>query len=91
MRIIELKIGTTMKKVNRCTSDSTTENSENSSHSTGCGVSLSPVSAWFTSPLRPSSGIQAIMRITFDVQNGIVHSSVSPICQVFDFTWNARK
>jgi len=36
MRIIELKIGTIMNMVNRCTKASTTEKSENSSQSTGC-------------------------------------------------------
>ena len=33
-----------------------------------------PTSAWLTRPLRPSSGTHEIMRITFEVQNGIVHS-----------------
>ena len=37
-----------------------------------------------TSPLRPSSGIHEIMRMTFEVQNGIVQSRNSPICQVVD-------
>src|SRR5439155_7546862 len=91
MRTIELKIGTTMKKVKRCTSASTTENSENSSHSSGWLISPLLTSPEFTSPLRPSSGIQAIMRMTLEVQNGIVQSSDSPICQVFDLTWKARK
>ncbi len=49
------------------------------------------VSALLTMPLRPSSGIQAIMRITFEVQKGIVQISISAICQVFDRTWKARK
>ena len=35
MRIIELKIGTIMKVVNKCTSASTTEKSENKNQSTG--------------------------------------------------------
>ena len=35
MRIIELKIGTIMNMVYRCTNASTTEKSENSSHSCG--------------------------------------------------------
>src|ERR1700712_4234659 len=91
MRIIELKIGITMKKVNRWTSDSTTENSENNSHSTGFSVARRSTSVLLTRPLRPSSGIQAIMRMTLEVQNGIVHSSDSAICQVLDLTQNARK
>ncbi len=91
MRIIELKIGTTMKKVKRCTSASTTENSENSSHSTGWLTSPALTRPELTRPLRPSSGIQAIMRITLEVQNGIVQSSDNPICQVLDLTWKARK
>ena len=35
-----------------------------------------------TSPLRPSSGIHEIMRITFEVQNGTVQSRNSTICMV---------
>ncbi|MGY3458021.1 hypothetical protein ACVWW5_003471 [Bradyrhizobium sp. LM3.4] len=31
------------------------------------------------------------MRITLEVQNGIVQSSDNPICQVLDLTWKARK
>ena len=51
-----------------------------------------PISAWLTRPLRPSSGIQEIMRITFEVQNGMVqtqeqHRSAS----VVERTWKARK
>ena len=46
MRIIELKIGTiSMNMVYRCTKASTTENSLNSSHSTG----------WSTMPVASSS------------------------------------
>ena len=86
MRIIELKIGTTMKNVNRWTSASTTENSENNSHSSGCWIKPMPSSPLLTRPLRPSSGIHAIMRITFEVQNGMVQSSVSTICQVLERT-----
>src|SRR6478609_11075845 len=91
MRTIELKIGTTMKKVKRWTSASTTENSENSSHSTGWLINPVFMRPELTRPLRPSSGIQAIMRMTLDVQNGIVQSSDSPICHVLDLTWKARK
>ncbi len=45
----------------------------------------------FTRPLRPSSGIQEIIRITFEVQNGMVHTSASTICQSGERTWKARK
>jgi len=31
------------------------------------------------------------MRITFDVQNGIVHSRNSTVCHVSERTWKARK
>ncbi len=44
-----------------------------------------------TRPLRPSSGIHEIMRITFEVQNGIVQSRNSPIRTAPDRTWKARK
>lgn len=86
MRIMELKIGTTMKNVNRWTNARTTENSENSSHSSGWSTIFIPTSALLTSPLRPSKGIHAIMRMTFEVQNGMVHSRDRPICQDFDRT-----
>ena len=39
-----------------------------------CRSAPTPISAWLTSPLRPSSGTHEIMRITFEVQNGIVQS-----------------
>ena len=83
---MELKIGTIMKVVNRCTNASTTEKLENSSHSTGWSTSRKPVRTSLTSPLRPSSGIQAIMRITLEVQNGIVHNTNSTTCTPVDFT-----
>ena len=44
-----------------------------------------------TSPLRPSSGTQEIMRMTFEVQNGMVHTRKSTICPVSERTWKARK
>ena len=50
-----------------------------------------PISVWLTRPLRPSSGIHEIMRITFEVQNGIVQTRNSAICMVAERTWNARK
>ena len=40
------------------------------------------LSARLTSPLRPSSGIQEIIRITFEVQNGIVQTRNRTICMV---------
>ena len=42
-------------------------------------------------PLRPRKGIQEIMRMMFEVQNGIVQSRNSAICMVCDRTWKARK
>src|SRR3990167_4282702 len=91
MRIMLLKIGTIMKVVNRCTKASTTEKSENSSHSTGCLTMPMVMSASLTRPLRPKSGTQAIMRITLDVQNGMVHKTNSTTCTPLDLTWKARK
>ena len=40
---------------------------------------------------RQSKGIQEIIRMMFDVQNGTVHKSASVICHVRVRTWNARK
>ena len=42
-------------------------------------------------PLRPRNGIQEIMRMMFEVQNGIVQSRNSATCQVRLRTWKARK
>ena len=39
-----------------------------------------PTSPWLTRPLRPSSGTHEIMRMTFEVQNGTVHSTNSTVC-----------
>ena len=69
MRIIELKIGTIMNIVYRCTKASTTEKSGNSSHSTGSSTGPAPISVWLTRPL-PSSGTQEIIRMTLLVQKG---------------------
>ena len=33
-----------------------------------------PISAWLKMPLRPRNGIQEIMRMMFEVQNGTVQS-----------------
>ncbi|MNL55819.1 hypothetical protein D3C87_1792590 [compost metagenome] len=91
MRIMLLKMGTIMNMVYRCTKASTTEKSENSSHSMGVSIRPRPCRVWFTRPLRPSSGTQAIMRITFDVQNGTVQSTNSAVCMPEERTWKARK
>ena len=42
-------------------------------------------------PLRPSSGIHEIMRITFEVQNGMVQRRNSTTCHPSERTWKARK
>jgi hypothetical protein len=42
-------------------------------------------------PLRPSSGIHEIMRITFEVQKGMVQTRNSTTCQPSERTWKARK
>jgi hypothetical protein len=52
---------------------------------------VAPTSTWLTSPLRPSSGTQEIMRITLLVQNGTVHSTNSAVCMPGERTWKARK
>ena len=44
-----------------------------------------------TRPLRPSSGTHEIMRMTFDVQNGIVHTTNSIVWVASERTWKARK
>ena len=80
MRIIELKIGTIMNIVYRCTNASTTEKSENSSHSMRLVHEAAASSTSLTRPLRPSSGIHEIMRITLLVQNGTVHRMNSTVC-----------
>ena len=43
------------------------------------------------SPLRPRNGIHEIMRMTLEVQNGMVQTRNSTICQVGERTWKARK
>ena len=90
MRIIELKIGTIMNIVYRCTKASTTEKSENSSHSTGWSTRPAPISVWLTRPLRPSSGTQEIIRMTLLVQKGTVQMMNSTVCISVPCTWKAR-
>ena len=48
------------------------------------------ISVEFTSPLRPSKGIHEIMRMTLDVQNGMVHKRNKTICICKVLTQNAR-
>jgi len=43
------------------------------------------------SPLRPRNGIHEIMRMTLEVQNGMVQTKNSTCCHVVERTWNARK
>ena len=52
----------------------TTANLENSRKSSGCEVSPAPITIWLKAPLRPRNGIQAIVRMIPEVQNGIAHS-----------------
>jgi hypothetical protein len=40
--------------------------------------------------LRPRNGIQEIIRMMFEVRNGIVHSRNSAICAVAERMWKAR-
>ena len=81
MRIIELKIGTTMKKANRWTKASATENVRIEQPLDRLVDEMGArEQRRLTSPLRPSSGIHEIMRITFEVQNGIVQTRNSTIC-----------
>ena len=44
-----------------------------------------------TRPFLPSSGIQEIIRMMFEVQNGIVHSRNRPIASSWLRTWKTRK
>ena len=57
----------------------------------GVSIRFMPIKVWFTSPLRPKSGTQEIMRITFDVQNGMVHRTNNNVCMPDERTWKARK
>ena len=58
-----------------------TAKSENSRNSSGSIGEPSAISDWLKRPLRPRKGIQEIMRMTFEVQNGTVQSRKSAICQ----------
>lgn len=49
------------------------------------------ISPEFTSPLRPSTGIQEIMRMMFDVRKGTVQTRNSTICMAAVRMWKARK
>ena len=82
MWLIELKIGTIMKMVNRCTYASTTEKSENSSTRSGVSMTPSLSSTVLIAPCSASTGIHEIMRITLEVQNGTVHTRNRPIATV---------
>src|ERR1700751_4612869 len=68
-----------------------TEKSEKISHSIGSLITPSLTSVELNSPLRPSSGIQEIVRMMLEVQNGIVHTRNSAICMVAERTWKLRK
>ena len=68
-----------------------TANSEYNSHSMGASTSPIVSRPSLTRPFLPSNGIHEIIRITFDVQKGIVHSKNSAICRAIDWTQKARK
>ena len=91
MRIMVLKIGTTMNSVYRCTKARITAKSENSSHSSGASIRPHSISVELAMPLRPRNGIQLIMRMMLEVRNGMVQSRNSMVCQVWLRTWKARK
>ena len=57
----------------------------------GVSMRFMPIKVWLTKPLRPSSGTHEIMRITFDVQNGMVHRTNNNVCMPDERTWKARK
>ena len=63
----------------------------NRSHSSGSSMTPQEISVELAMPLRPRNGIHEIMRMMFEVQNGIVQSRKSAICQVRLRTWKARK
>ena len=50
-----------------------------------------PISSWLKMPLRPRNGIQEIIRMMFEVQNGTVQSRNSAICHRMLRTWKTRK
>ena len=49
------------------------------------------IKVWFTKPLRPSKGIQEIMRITLEVQKGTVHRTNNKVWVEEERTQNAKK
>ena len=60
----------------------TTEKSLNNNHSTGSSITPHEISAELAIPFRPRKGIQDIILIIFDVQNGIVQRRKQTTCQV---------
>jgi len=52
------------------------------------GWSITPIfsSVMLASPLRPRKGIHEIMRMTLEVQNGMVQTRNSTVCQVAERT-----
>ena len=59
-----------------------TEKSENSRNSSGFSVKRNSISIWLKAPLRPRKGIQAMVRMMPDVQNGIAQSRNSTVRMV---------
>ncbi len=68
-----------------------TAKSENSRNVSGCEVICSPISIWLNAPFRPRNGIQAIVRMMPEVQNGIAHSRNSTVRVTALRTWKIRK
>src|SRR5690242_9586533 len=91
MRAMELKIGTIMNSVNKCTYAMITAKSENNRNSSGSCVIPVAINAWLKIPFLPRNGIHEIMRMILEVQNGTVHNKNSAICHRMLRTWNARK
>ena len=69
----------------------TTAKSEKSRNSSGLLVICRSISVWLKAPFRPRNGIQAIVRMMPDVQNGIAQSRNRTVRTVAVRTWNTRK
>ena len=89
--IILLKIGTIIKSEYKCTKASTIAKSENKRNSSGESIIPRLIRIELNTPFRPKKGIQDIILMIFDVQNGIVHTRNKTICHRNVLTWKHKK
>ena len=75
-----------MKRVYKWTSAKITEKLEYNSHSMGSWIIPKVINVSFTKPFLPKRGIQDTIRITLDVQKGIVQIKNKVICNGREFT-----